>query len=687
MKFSYNWLKELTGISDSPQGLGEFLTARVFEVEGITQHGNDWILEVKILPNRMADASGHEGLMREIAWLKGASMRKREWKIKNQGNTKTEDILEVAVENPDDCPRYSARIITGVKITSSPAWLRERLETCGLQSINNIVDAANYMMLETGQPLHVFDYDKLKAGYSNYKTISVRRARKGEQIMALDDKIYALSPDILVIADEKEPCAIAGIKGGKDSGVTGDTRTIIIESANFAPILIRRARQILNLVTDASVRFEHGLDPNQTIHALNRVALLIQEGAGGTIYKGIVDAYAKPSLSRTIPFRISLANQLIGKTQTRAFYKNAFVRMGSRVKMRAPDILSITPPLYRLDLEIEEDLIEEAARLVGYDSILPKTPAFTLAGAEENEELIWTERARNFLAHAGFHESMFYAFTSEKELTTYGLDTYTAPPLLNPAHTAATHLIPRPLIKYISSLTENLRHTEEIKLFGIAKRFVLTENKKIEEHQDLILTIGTRGKSGINNFYILKGIIDELCESFGITDYWHDDAGVATKKEMWIFHPYRLAELKMGDQRLGRLGEIHPDIAARIKTRGLIVAAEIDWDILTRVAKEEFAYRPPDKYPSLLRDLAVIVPDTIRVSDVEKIITAAAGPLLADLDLFDYFQDDPLRQGEKKNLAFHLVLHADDRTLRDEEADLRMQEIRRALTDQGWECV
>ncbi|MFY9462091.1 MAG: phenylalanine--tRNA ligase beta subunit-related protein, partial [Candidatus Sungiibacteriota bacterium] len=309
MKFSYNWLKELVRFKDTPQTLAEFLTLRAFEVESAVKIGGDWALDVKILPNRVADASGHIGLAREIASLKDAKLEVPYLKLIESKTKTIQGALTVKVDSSADCGRYVARMIKGVKAGKSPEWLKNRLGVCGIQSINNMVDAANFIMLETGQPLHVFDYEKL-AG----KKIIVRRAKKGERLEALDEKTYALTPEILVIADAKNPAAIAGIKGGKDSGVTSATKTVVLEAAYFNPARIRAGTKRLNLKTDASYRFEHGLDPNTAEIAIDRLASLITRLAGGEILAGRIDAYPEKEkvMPKHLPLRTEFGNRLLG---------------------------------------------------------------------------------------------------------------------------------------------------------------------------------------------------------------------------------------------------------------------------------------------------------------------------------------------------------------------------------------
>jgi len=692
MKFSYNWLKELAGFKDTPEHLAEFLTMRVFEVESVEQKGTDTILDIKLLPNRVADASGHLGMAREIATLKELRIKNRESRIKEDKKRKTSDILTVKIENPEDCPRYTARVITEVRVGHSPAWMRERLEACGLQSINNIVDATNYVMLETGQPLHAFDAEKLGGGRDAKKIIHVRRAKKDERIETLDGKTYNLSPDVLLITDSTNPLAIAGIKGGRASGITDETRTIIIESANFNPLRIRTASRQLKLKTDASYRFEHGMDPNQTITALDRAAEIITgaDVADGIVLSSAVDIVTKKIIPSKILFRVSAANALLGTHLSSSFYRSTFMRLGCGVTKKAGDAMIVTPPTIRRDLAIEEDLIEEAGRILGYDNIPPEMPVIAARPAERNDERWWEERIRDILAGAGFSESMLSEFTSAQELGQFHLNPKVAPELENPLNPETHYLVPRVLIKYVVSATENLRHFDTVRIFGIAKSFRAGKNGMmpgVEERKHLIITLAEKGSSGEDEFYRLKGATEQLLKSLGISDHWYDDereSGIMNQ-ESGIYHPHRYAQIKIGDEKIGVIGEIHPSILESIKTKTRIAAAEIDFAALARAATTETEYRPIGKYPAIVRDIAVIVPANTKTQEVENIIEVAGGALLADTDLFDYFQDEDMRESEQKSLAFHLIFQSPERTLTDAEADAAVKDIATALEEKNWE--
>lgn len=694
MKFSYNWLKELVPFKESPEKLAEFLTARVFEVESIEKTGADFTIDIKLPSNRISDASGHIGIAKEIASLKRLRIKTLNHiaKIKEDKKEKTSDYLSVRIEDRDSCLRYSARIMGEITVKESPKWLRERLETCGVQSINNIVDAANYVMLETGQPMHVFDFEKLQSRTKAKKTIIVRAARGGETMPALDEKTYQLPEETLVIADEEKPIAIAGIKGGKDTCVAEETTAVILESANFHPAAIRKTSQMLKLRTDASVRFENGLDSNQTIAALDRLAELIEEIAGGVILHGVIDTYPHREKAKEILFRAEYANSMIGADIESTFYHDAFLSLGCVVRAKRKDEFIVEPPTIRRDLEIEEDLIEEAARLIGFDAIPAAFPEVAALSPKEEEEILWEKKIAQFIKNAGFHETMVYEFTGERELGRFFLDASHALELENPANPDTRFLLPRALIKYIGATAENLHHFDTVRLFGTAKSFFLPEHQttkeiKHMEKKDLVLCYAAKGEEGAELFYTLKGVIDAMLESLGIVDHWYDDSADYKPQTVnhKLFHPYRTAEIKIGNEKIGTVGELHPEVLKNLKIKTRIIAAEFDFEALVNMAQAEHEFIPPSKFPAIVRDIAVNVPDNTKTEEILNIIETAGGALLQDTDLFDYFQDEAMRGNEEKSLAFHLVFQSPERTLKDEEVEKIMGSIVKAVEEMGWE--
>src|SRR3989338_4911563 len=453
MKFSYNWLKELVPALPKPNKLGEVLTMHAFEVESITRLGKDHVLDVKILPNRIADASGHMGLAREIAAILGARVVIKTKKLK-EGRRQLKDVVVAEVKTPL-CRRYTLRGMMGVRVKKSPGWIQERLLACGLRHINNIVDATNYVMLETGQPLHAFDADKIGG-----KKIIVRMARKGEKIAALDDKTYELDESMMVIADAEHAMALAGIKGGESAGIGVGTKDIIIEAATFDGPAIRAASQQLQLRTDASARFSVGLDPNFAGDALERAVLLIQKIAGGEVLKDRVDIYPKRVKELKIFLRPAYVNSLLGTSLRDAEMIGILKRLGFGV-LKQKNILAVTAPTRRVDVTIEEDLIEEIGRVYGLEHIKPKHPVGELIPPAENVSFTMQERVRDMFRGVGFQEVYNYSFVGEKDIAAVGdsVDEYLQ--LENPTRAEYGYMRSSLGVGLLKNVAENIKRSEE----------------------------------------------------------------------------------------------------------------------------------------------------------------------------------------------------------------------------------
>ncbi|MDO8500128.1 MAG: phenylalanine--tRNA ligase subunit beta [bacterium] len=682
MKFSYNWLKELARFKDKPEALAEFLTLHVFEMESVEKKDDDYALDIKLLPNRVSDASGHIGMAREIATLQDIKFETPYLKLV-ESRTATADLLSVKIEAGAGCHRYTARIIKKIKVSQSPAWLKKRLETCGLQSINNVVDAANFIMLETGQPLHIFDYEKLVG-----KKIVVRTANKKERLLALDEKTYELSPEILVIADAKKPVAIAGIKGGKDSGVTASTKTIILEAASFNPSTIRTGSKLLNLKTDASYRFEHGLDPNMTETAIDRLASMVTKLAGGEILKGRIDVYPQKTLPKHILLNIEHGNRLVGVKFAPVMYEVALKRLGFSYQKTHESVYHVEIPTARRDIEIEEDVIEEIIRLWGYDKIQPQKPLVQLDAPKQNDELYWEDRAKDFFIGAGFTEIFRYVFTGENELNTFGLDKKGLIELANPLTADHRYLASSPLTTFIRVAKENEAHENAIRVFGLTKSFKEGKGKwikNIDEKKEFVIVLSQKETDG-DLFFQLKGVIDGLFESLGLAEHWYNDAiPTATRKKDFPFlHPFRTAEIKIDNTKIGYLGEVHPEIKSRLKAKHTIVAAELDATLLYTLAEKEAEFIPLSRFPAIVHDIALIVPENEKTENITNILENVGGKLLIDTNLFDYFQDEAMRKGRQKSLAFHLIFQSKERTLKEEEVVKITEKIVKALEEKEW---
>jgi len=688
MKFSYNWLQSFFKRKlPIPQKLAEIIHMSVFEVEGIERTGNDFVLDIKVLPNRGSDCFSHAGLAREISAIKNLPLtfEIEKLKITEDKTSKTKDLVSVEVKSKVACPRYNARVVIDVKVGPSPKWLRERLEVCGLRPINNIVDIANYVMLETGQPLHVFDAEKITG-----KKLVVRYAKKGEKIVTLDEEKYDLDSEVLVIADSEKPLALAGIKGGKGPGIDSKTKTVVLEAANFNPQLIRTTSQKIDLKTDASLRFEYGLDPNLTNIAINRAAGLIQEIAGGKICQGLVDFYPKKVLPQKIKLEVEYVNTLLGVKISTAEIKNILTRLGLKIARTGAGDIDVVVPTRRRDLVLPEDLIEEVGRIFGYEKIPAKFPLASLAPPERNLDIFWENAAKNILKEAGFVEVYNDSFLAEEVVKVFGYNEQDARYIgrrtaryseqdaryigrrtaryktnelvetLNPPSSDFRFLRPSLLPNLLKNIQTNSRNFSRIHIFELGK--VFKEGKPMEK---LMLSGAILG----NSFYEAKGVVDTLFSRLGLTGVWYDEyRATPENSKVSLWHAKKSAEIKAGDQEFGFLGEVSPRILSEMKISQPVVLFDIDFAKLQKFASEEYEYRPISKYPSAVVDIAILVPLEVKVEEVLNVMETAGGEILADTELFDIYEGEQLPQG-KKNLAFHLIFQASDRTLSSKEID------------------
>ena len=708
MIFSYNWLQDhIKQELPKPEKLAEVLTMHFAEVENINKKGRDFVLDINIRPNRAGDCFSHWGVARECAAILKSKLNLPISLLKENQAIKAKDFIKIQVKDKKACPRYTARVITGVKVGPSSEWMKKRLALCGLQSINNIVDIANYVMLETGQPLHAFDARKLKGN-----KIIVRFAKKGEKIFTLDEQKFTLDKNVLVIADEKSPVAIAGIKGGKGPGIDKKTKTIVLESANFEAKIIRQGSKILNLKTDASHRFEHGIDPNLTEIAINRAAQLIQKFAKGKIAKGLVDAYPKKIKPRKIRLNIDYVEKLLGIKIPKKEIKSILVGLGFEVFQVSSSRFQVRVPTRRLDVSIQEDLIEEIGRIYGYEKIPSVLPSASMIPPQKNLEIFWEEFTKDILKENGFTEVLNYSFINQKNKQIFSYETKITTrtkgflkikellEIENPISAEYQYLAPSLIPNLLNNVKDNFRFFDEIKIFEmgkIFKRFQVSSSKfQAVEKMALTGLIAQKHEKGNESFYRLKGVIDTLLEKIGISDSWYDEyKPTPEQSKILCWTLGKCAEIKIGNQEIGFLGEIAPKILKELKIKsptliqgggkGRVVLFDIDFEKLQQVCSEECEYRPVSPYPAAIRDLAVLVPMATKVVQVLNIINQAGGKLVRDVDVFDIYEGEELPQG-KKNFAFHIIYQAEDKTLTSKEIDAVHKKIVKAIEKNvGWE--
>ncbi|OGZ18815.1 MAG: phenylalanine--tRNA ligase subunit beta [Candidatus Nealsonbacteria bacterium RBG_13_42_11] len=672
MIFSYNWLQSFFAKKlPKPEQLAEVLTLHFAEVEEVRKEKGDYILNIDVRPNRAADCFSHLGIAREIAAILGLKFQIPDYRLKEDKNLKSKDFVSVEIKDKKACPRYTAKVITDIKVGPSPEWLQKRLIVCGLRPINNIVDVVNYVMLETGQPLHTFDGEKLEG-----EKIIVRFAQNSEKITTLDGDAFTLDPEVLVIADAKNPVAIAGIKGGKTPEISRKTRIVVIESANFNPRVIRRGSKKINLKTDASVRFEHGLDPNMTEIAINRSAYLMEKIAQGKIAQGLVDVYPQKVFPKIVKLDLNYIERLLGIKIPEKEVKNILERLGFKIKTKKGKFLNIEIPTRRLDVSLSEDLIEDIGRIYGYKKIGAVYPISALIPPRRNLDIFWEDAAKNALKEAGFNEVYNYSFFGEKEAKLFDFTKKGLIEVENPLSNEQKYLRISLIPNLLKNVEKNLRQFPDIKIFELGKVF---KSPNTEKRMLAGLLVG-------DNFYQLKGVVDSLLNSLGISSIWYDDYQAGPEEtKLSVWHPQKSAEIKINGEEIGFLGEISHHILSGLTIPAKVVLFDIDFEKLNKSVSEEQEYRPISKFPSAIRDIAVLVPRQIRVEEVLNKIEEGGGTLIRDVDLFDMYEGAGLPE-DRKNLAFHIIFQAENRTLSSEEIDKIQQKIIKTLEkNPGWQ--
>jgi phenylalanyl-tRNA synthetase beta chain len=669
MKFSYLWLKELVPALPPPKKLATLLTMHAFEVEDVKKMGLDYMFEIAILPNRIADASGHVGIAREIAAIAKLRVVIPKSSYKKKSALQSTALLSVTIKDKNACSRYMARIIENVNVSESPLWLQQRLEICGVRPINNIVDATNYVMLETGQPLHAFDYAKL-AGKQK-KEIIIRRAKKNEHLTTLDNKPIALADGMLVIADNKDPIALAGIKGGKKAEIDVSTQSIVLEAARFDGPSVRNTAEKVDIRTDASIRFSVGLSSSLTEVAIERVSALIADIAHGTVASDIVDIYPSKDSIVHIFLPTCYVNDLLGTELIDKEMISILKRLGCVVSIKN-SILSIVPPSERRDLHLPEDIVEEIGRVYGYEYITSTAPRIDLIPPKHDGLRFFHEMMKDFFATAGFQETYNYSFMSEKDIVVMQDTPEMYLELKNPARKEFQYMRAYLTPGLLRNASENLKHKNDVRMFELGAVFGISRARDMTHHEARHIGgfIAHKKKTKkAETFFELKGSLDRFFKELGVSAYFD-----AIDVNGSVFHPHRTARITIDGERIGIIGEVHPLIMETFSISGELALFEIDADMLARFVRKEKEYQPISRYPSIMRDVSLLVPPYTHVVDVVDIMERMGGILLVDTDLIDMYEGDEIPNG-KKNLVFRLIFQSSDRTLSDDEIDTILFDI------------
>jgi len=626
---------------------------------------DDTIVEFEITSNR-PDCLSMIGLARESAVTFGTDFNIPPVTVKGGGGDIGE-MLAIEIADPELCPRYTARMVKNIKIAPSPKWLRQRLRACGVRPINNIVDITNYVMLEYGQPMHAFDYACLTGD-----KIIVRTARPGETMNTLDGTARDLTPDMLVIADADKAVGIAGVMGGANSEITEETKFVVFESANFNGVSVRKTASALGMRTDASGRFEKGLDIENTLPAVERACELVERLGAGEVCDGVIDIRAKTIQPATLALEPERINKLLGTAIDDRFMTETLTKLGFTVSGNM-----VTAPSWRGDVEHYSDLAEEIARFHGYDVIEPTLHGGLSVGEFTAKQQ--AERSAGKLCRAlGFSEIYTYSFIGQTDYDKIGAATDSplrrSVRILNPLGEDRSLMRTTSLPSMLGALAGNWGHRNlSAKLYELATIYTDKGEQLPEERQ--ILTLGSYGEDG---FFDIKGVCEAILREMRV-----DDLRFRAETDNPSYHPGRAAAVYSGDTRLGVVGQIHPTVAKNYGISRDVFAIELDFTVMLNCHLGEMTYTQVARFPAVTRDIAVVCDKSITAAELTDCIRAAGekSKILREVKLFDVYAGDQVPP-DKKSMAFSLNLRADDRTLVDEDADEVVKAVLAALDEQ-----
>ena len=638
------------------------------------------VMEIGLTPNR-PDCASMIGVAREIAAIESTTVHYPAMTVDENGPD-CSGMTSVIIENPDHCPRYAARVMLDITIGQSPLWLKQCLSSIGLRPINNVVDITNFVMMETGQPLHAFDYDLL-----DENRIVVRTAKQGELFTTLDKKERTMESDMLFICDGKKPVAVAGVMGGLNSEINATTRRVLLESAYFNPTSVRKTSKLLGLSTDASYRFERGIDHEGVIFAIDRAAQLMKEICGATICKGIVDVYPEPIPEVHIDVSVTKTHQLIGITPDKNQIQSLLESIEFGVTPVDDDIIRIKVPTFRVDVKRSQDIMEEIARLVGYNEIPSVSPTSAAHIEKKSLHLSNREKIKQIMTGSGFFEAINYSFIAADSTDRLKLPSDDARhhhvKLLNPISedqaVMRTSLIPGMLETVRRNLNQKNSH---LKLFESGKIFLNHSNAPLPQEREYIVGIWT-GAAQVENwqqsettcdFYDLKGVVENLMHRLYIKKLTFSKSD---QPEPYFRKGY-VADIRVKQHKVGLLGEIHPDVLGAYQIKQPLYLFEIDYEALFPLIPEKVSSRPLPKYPSTTRDMTLILDNSVQAKEILDVMKSCNEKLVSDIHIFSVYDGKPIPES-KKSMSFRITFRSWEETLKDEKINQIHKDIAKTV--------
>ena len=625
---------------------------------------NDVVFELEITPNR-PDCLSHIGIARELGAYYNKKVNYPSTEINSETGEKTEDNIKVEIENSDLSKRYVARIIRNVTVKESPAWLKERVESIGIRSINNIVDASNFVMMEMNQPNHTFDFDKISGG-----KILVRSAREDEKLITLDEEERDLATDDIVISDAEKVVALGGVMGGQNSQITENTKNILLEVAHFNPINIRRTSRRLALISDSSYRFERRVDRSNAINVINRLANLIQEVAGGEILAGAVDIYPEPYARRVTTLSFEKLHRFVGKVIPKEEVIRILTKLEVEVKDNGGDSLTLTAPTYRDDLENEQDYFEEVIRMYGFDNIENILPRLDNNPKATMDTTKLYDKVKVIASQAGLKEVINYSFVPRDAMDKIKFTKVPRENLIDlPRPITEDFATLRPTLIYslLKNAKDNMnKNVSNIRFFEVSRTFEKGEELASEETKLAFILAGENDKTLWNakpvpyDFYDLKGIVQEIFTKLGFKNY-QIKRSAATE-----LHPGRSADVFVGRELIGSFGEIHPDVLENFDlNKKAVLVAEFSIDLIKKYIGRKTVYEPLVKFPAVPRDFAFVVKEDVLVGDILKAIEKV-DKKIEKVELFDIYRGVGVLPG-MKSVAISVILRDKNKTLEEKE--------------------
>ena len=645
---------------------------------------SDMVFEIDLTPNR-PDCLGIIGIAREIAALQQTTIKYPETSL-SDSNDRISDFTSITIKAPDLCPRYAARLVFDIDIAPSPFWLQDRLMSVGLRPINNIVDITNFVLMETGQPLHAFDFDRL----SDHKIV-VRKAKKGEAFMPIDKKgflrtEFGLTPDMLMICDGEKPVALAGIMGGRNSEVTESTTRILIESAYFTPVGIRKTSKNLGLNSESSHRFERGVDPEGIITALNRAAQLMSELGKGSLIEGIIDKYPKVIDARAITLNVGDTNRLLGTSFDLGEIENLLKSIEFNVERTGNDKLAVVPPSFRVDIARPVDLMEEIARLSGYNNIPTTYPLIPAKARQPEKQLRLRNRLKRIMAGFGFTETINYSFINRLSCDNLRLESADQRrnmidilnPLTEEQAVMRTSLIPGLLETIHRNIAQQIK---TLRLFEIGKIYIGKGKDNLPEEIEMLVSIWTGSRSDASwcskeigcDFFDIKGVVEGLLNELKID---HVKFACMPDNSCTYTRPGHTAQILQEKNLIGLAGEIHPKVLGNFDLKQTAFIFELDLNVISDLIPGAIRSKPIPKFPSISRDITIIIDKDLESSKLLEIIKELGEELIENFYLFDVFEGDTIPQN-KKSISLRITYRSKHKTLEDDEVNY----IHKNITD------